>query len=95
LVKKCLEAVKARLEAGEDPEDDEEEEEDPETVRRRAEEEERRKKREAELSKQVSLFEKYIEDSGLTSAFQLIFAEIITKKIPPNNVFTYAAMRLR
>jgi Ca2+-binding EF-hand superfamily protein len=47
------------------------------------------------LRKQVQMFEKYLEDSGMTMAFQIIFAEIITKKIEPANVFTYTAMRLR
>ena len=47
------------------------------------------------LNKQVRIFEKYLEESGLTLAFQTIFAEILTKKIQPANVFTYTSMRLR
>mmetsp|Transcript_22641 Transcript_22641/g.40746 ORF Transcript_22641/g.40746 Transcript_22641/m.40746 type:complete len:191 (-) Transcript_22641:56-628(-) len=47
------------------------------------------------LHNQAALFDKYLEDSGLTMAFQLIYSEIITKKVEPGNVFTYTAMRLR
>ena len=53
------------------------------------------KKVEEQINKQLQMFEKYLEESGITMAFQLIFAEILTKKIEPNNVFTYTAMRLR
>jgi len=59
-----------------------------EEAKQKAEEEER-------IQKQVKLFEKYLEDSGVSMAFQLIYAEILSKKIEPNNVFTYTAMRLR
>ena len=93
LIRKSLEAVRARKLAGVTGDDDENMSE--EKRRRIAEAEALRKKREGELGAQVALFEKYIEDSGLTSSFQLIFGEIITKKIPKNNVFTYTAMRLR
>lgn len=47
------------------------------------------------LHKQAGLFDQYLEDSGLAMAFQLIYTEIITKKVEPGNVFTYTAMRLR
>jgi Ca2+-binding EF-hand superfamily protein len=53
------------------------------------------KKVEEQINKQLQMFEKYLEESGITMAFQLIFAEILTKKIEPGNVFTYTAMRLR
>ena len=53
------------------------------------------KKAEDQINKQLQMFEKYLEESGITMAFQLIFAEILTKKIEPSNVFTYTAMRLR
>ncbi|CAG9315069.1 unnamed protein product [Blepharisma stoltei] len=60
---------------------------------------EMQRKKEAEIEEQVNrqlhMFEKYLDDSGLAMAFQLIFAEILTKKIDANNVFTYTAMRLR
>lgn len=45
--------------------------------------------------KQADSFDKYIQDSGLFSSFQLILAEIITKKIPIDQYFTYTARRLR
>mmetsp|Transcript_11337 Transcript_11337/g.12466 ORF Transcript_11337/g.12466 Transcript_11337/m.12466 type:complete len:142 (-) Transcript_11337:235-660(-) len=51
--------------------------------------------RNKEAERQAELFEKYLEDSGLTVAFQIIFAEIISKKVDPSQVFTYTAMRLR
>lgn len=51
--------------------------------------------KEAQLNQQVQVFEKYLEESGLTLAFQTVFAEILSKKIEPANVFTYTAMRLR
>jgi len=41
------------------------------------------------------MFEKYLNDSGLSLAFQAIFAEILSKKIADDQVFGYAAMRLR
>lgn len=41
------------------------------------------------------MFEKYLEESGLSLAFQIIFAEIISKKISEDQVFAYTAMRLR
>jgi Ca2+-binding EF-hand superfamily protein len=53
------------------------------------------KKAEEQINKQLQMFEKYLEESGITMAFQLIFAEILTKKIEAANVFTYTAMRLR
>ncbi|KAM3136152.1 hypothetical protein pb186bvf_011774 [Paramecium bursaria] len=43
----------------------------------------------------IKQFQKYLHDTGLESAFKLIFAEILTKKIDKNEAFTYAAMRLR
>lgn len=53
------------------------------------------KQAEEQINKQLQMFEKYLEESGITMAFQLIFAEILTKKIDAANVFTYTAMRLR
>jgi hypothetical protein len=58
-------------------------------------------KRREELEKiqlrktQANLFEKYLSDTGIASAFELIFSEMITKKIPSENHFTYTAGRLR
>ena len=41
------------------------------------------------------MFEQYLKESGLSQAFQIIFAEIIAKQIPDDKVFTYTAARLR
>lgn len=55
----------------------------------------REEEKEDQLNQQVQVFEKYLAESGLTLAFQTVFAEILSKKIEPVNVFTYTAMRLR
>jgi hypothetical protein len=47
------------------------------------------------LRKQAADFERYIADSGLPTAFQNIFTEIIAKKVESAKVFLYTAMRLR
>jgi hypothetical protein len=44
---------------------------------------------------QALMFEKYIDESGLSLSFQIIFTEIIQKQIPEDQVFSYTAMRLR
>lgn len=62
-----------------------------EEERKRIEEEERQRKRQ----EQAVTFEKYLEDSGLPLAFQIIMAEVIAKKIPEEQIFPYTAMRLR
>jgi hypothetical protein len=49
----------------------------------------------AKRQEQVKEYEKYIEDSGLPVAFQLIFSEIVSKGINSDNFFNYTAMRLR
>ena len=41
------------------------------------------------------MFEKYLEESGLSLSFQIVFTEIIQKQIPDDQVFAYTAMRLR
>ncbi len=41
------------------------------------------------------MFEKYITDTGIGKAFQLIFTELITKKINTEDYYSYAAGRLR
>lgn len=69
----------------------EEEGEDPAELERRKKEEEV----EEQVNRQIQLFERYLEESGISMAFQIIFAEILMKKVDPANVFTYAAMRLR
>lgn len=45
--------------------------------------------------KQVEMFRKYLEQTGIAMAFQVIFAEILDKKVEEHKVFSYAAMRLR
>jgi hypothetical protein len=40
-------------------------------------------------------FDDYLEKSGLPIAFQIIFSEILEKKIQKENLFQYTAMRLR
>ena len=40
-------------------------------------------------------FECFLNESGVNSSFQLIFSEIIYKKIPVEDHFSYAAGRLR
>jgi hypothetical protein len=44
---------------------------------------------------QALMFEKYIDESGLSLSFQIIFTEIIQKQIPEDQVFAYTAMRIR
>jgi hypothetical protein len=41
------------------------------------------------------IFEKYLEESGLTLAFEIVMAEVISKKISEDQIFAYTAMRLR
>ena len=41
------------------------------------------------------MFEKYLEESGLSHSFQIIFTELIQKQIAEDQVFAYTAMRLR
>lgn len=43
----------------------------------------------------ANAFLQYIDESGLPEAFQLIFAELVSKKINPQNYFSYVGMRLR
>ena len=66
------------------------EKEDAERKEADVEEEQARKRQE-----QAVMFEKYIEESGLSLSFQIIFTELIQKQIPEDQVFAYTAMRLR
>lgn len=50
---------------------------------------------ENQVDKQLHLFDKYLQETGISLAFQIIYTEIISKKIDSDNVFTYTAMRLR
>ena len=44
---------------------------------------------------QADLVEKYIYETGIGTSFQIIFSELISKKIPVENYYTYTASRLR
>lgn len=44
---------------------------------------------------QATKFENYIHETGLAMGFQLIFAELISKKISPDNYFSYVTIRLK
>ena len=44
---------------------------------------------------QADLVEKYINETGISTAFQIVFSELLSKKIPVENYYTYAASRLR
>lgn len=44
---------------------------------------------------QAIKFENYIHESGLAMGFQLIFSELISKKISPENYFSYVTIRLK
>ena len=44
--------------------------------------------------KDFERLEEYLNESGLSLAFNIIFAELISKQILPENFFTYTAMRL-
>ena len=49
-----------------------------------------------EIRKQQAEFvEKYILETGIGTSFQIIFSELISKKIPVENYYTYTAGRLR
>jgi hypothetical protein len=41
------------------------------------------------------MFKKYLDQTGIAMAFQVIFAEILDKKIEEPKLFSYTAMRLR
>lgn len=45
--------------------------------------------------KQADMFKKYLEQTGIAMAFQVVFAQILDKKIDEAKVFQYSAMRLR
>ena len=44
---------------------------------------------------QADTVEKYIYETGIGTSFQIIFSELISKKIPVENYYTYTASRLR
>lgn len=47
------------------------------------------------IKRQVAALEKYLQDTGLHMAFQIIYTEILQKKIDSQHAFAYTAMRLR
>ena len=64
------------------------------------EENEKKKKEEIEAKNQekeiqFKKLEEYVNESGLSLAFNIIFAELISKQIMPENFFTYTSMRLK
>ena len=44
---------------------------------------------------QADTVEKYIYETGIGTSFQIIFSELISKKIPVENYYIYTASRLR
>jgi hypothetical protein len=48
-----------------------------------------------EKEAQFQRLEEYVNESGLALAFNIIFAELISKQILPENFFTYTSMRLK
>ena len=48
-----------------------------------------------EKEAQFQKLEEYVNESGLSLAFNIIFAELISKQILPENFFKYTSMRLR
>ena len=43
----------------------------------------------------ASEFEKYLTDSGIKVGFEIIFAEIIEKRVPQDQIFPYTIARLK
>ena len=64
------------------------------------EEKEKKKKEQLEAKmrekdEQYKKLEDYVNETGLSLAFNIIFAELISKQIMPENFFTYTSMRLK
>ena len=55
---------------------------------------EKEAKKNKEKEKQYKKLEDYMNETGLALAFNIIFAELISKQILPENFFTYTSMRL-
>ena len=53
------------------------------------------KKQKKENENQAKKIENRIEESGLPMAFNVIFSELISKQIMPENFFTYTSLRLK
>lgn len=41
------------------------------------------------------MLKKYVEESGIEAAFQLISMEVVSEEIPEEEIFKYTARRLR
>lgn len=41
------------------------------------------------------MLERYLKATGISEAFKIVFAEIISKKLRSDTAFTYSAERLR
>ena len=68
-------------------------------VKKSNKENERKKKEQNDAKnkqkeKDYQRLEEYLNESGLSLAFNIIFAELISKQILPENFFTYTSMRL-
>ena len=68
----------------------------------KADKEEREKKKKEKIEsknkekdEQYKKLEDYVNETGLSLAFNIIFAELISKQIMPENFFTYTSMRLK
>ena len=48
-----------------------------------------------EKEDQFKKLEDYVNETGLSLAFNIIFAELISKQIMPENFFAYTSMRLK
>ena len=53
------------------------------------------KKEKLEKEQKFKNIENTIEESGLPMAFNVIFSELISKQIMPENYFTYTSLRLK
>lgn len=53
------------------------------------------KRKKIENEQEVKKIENTIEESGLPMAFNVIFSELISKQIMPENFFTYTSLRLK
>ena len=53
------------------------------------------KKKKQDIEQQNKKLENAIEEAGLPMAFNVIFSELISKQILPENFFTYTSLRLK
>ena len=71
----------------------------PKTIKEEKEKEQPKKEhldaKNLEKEAQFQKLEEYVNESGLALAFNIIFAELISKQILPENFFTYTSMRLK